>query len=123
MIEFNIGDRVKSLKYNKTAVVVDKLYSNLHNAYMYTIRFEDIAVPFPRAVFGNEIMAGKYQVGGGFAVTGIGIHIAAQQAAGLGTYHLTAIFCGTDDFVSRGQIYDDGCPCHGMAGGWLYRCK
>ena len=55
MIEFNIGDRVKSLKYNKTAFVVDKLYSNLRDEYLYTIRFEDSAVPFAKILSCEDI--------------------------------------------------------------------
>ena len=55
MKEFNIGDRVVSLKHSKSGVVEDKLYSNKLDDWMYTIQFDDSGVPFYKPFQADEL--------------------------------------------------------------------
>lgn len=45
MMEFNIGDRVRSFIYNKEGTVYDKLYSKKFDDYVYTICFDGSNYP------------------------------------------------------------------------------
>jgi hypothetical protein len=53
--EFNIGDRVMSNLYGKTGVINDKLYSNKLDDWMYTIKFDDNNVPYPKPLLGRDL--------------------------------------------------------------------
>lgn len=55
MMEFNIGDRVRSVQYNKDGIVEDKLYSNKNDDWMYTVKFDGQDVPFGRAFSEDEL--------------------------------------------------------------------
>lgn len=57
MKEFNIGDRVLSLRHNKEGVIEDKLYSNKLDAWMYTIQFDDSGVPYTTPLLGDDLEA------------------------------------------------------------------
>ena len=45
MMEFNIGDRVKSLPHKKYGVIEDKLYSNKLDCWLYTIALDGSFAP------------------------------------------------------------------------------
>ena len=55
MSEFNIGDRVKSREHKRMAVVMDKLYSNLHDDWMYTVKFDGSSVASTRPMTAEEL--------------------------------------------------------------------
>lgn len=55
MIEFNIGDRVKSVQYKKPGVIEDKLFSNRQGVWMYTVKFDDSGIPFVKPLMGDEL--------------------------------------------------------------------
>ena len=44
-----------------------------------------------RAVFGDEIVAGEYQVGGGFAISGAGVEVCRREPSRLSRHQLAAV--------------------------------
>lgn len=55
MIEFNIGDRVRSTRHNNTGVVEDKLFSNRQGVWLYTIRLDGACIPIYTPLTGDEL--------------------------------------------------------------------
>ena len=62
------------------------------------------------AVFGDHVVAGKHQVGGGFSLPGIGVDVAAAEAAGLAHHQLTAVGGLAHHLVGGGEVQDNGGP-------------
>ena len=60
------------------------------------------------AVFGDHVMADEHQVGGGFAISSIGVHVSADQTAALVGDHVPAELILADGLVAGGQVQDDG---------------
>ena len=46
MMEFNIGDRVRSLTFDQEGVIEDKLYSKKTDEWVYTVHFDGSHYPF-----------------------------------------------------------------------------
>ena len=61
-------------------------------------------------------MAGKHQIGGGFAVAGISIQIGAAKAGRLGADQAAAVLSLADDLVGAGGIDDHSCTGNGVFG-------
>lgn len=55
MMEFNIGDRVRSLTFDQEGVIEDKLYSKKAEAYVYTVHFDDGRYPFATPFSGEDL--------------------------------------------------------------------
>ena len=57
MNKFDIGDRVKCIGNNKTAVVEDKLFSSKTESWMYVVKFDDSSIPFTKPLTEKELTA------------------------------------------------------------------
>lgn len=55
MMEFNIGDRVRSLTFDKEGVVEDKLFSKKTESWVYTVHFDDSQYPFATPFSGEDL--------------------------------------------------------------------
>ena len=59
-------------------------------------------------VFRHDVVAGKHQIGGGFALTGVGVHIAAHQPSALAGHQAPAVGRLTCQLIGGGQVQDQG---------------
>ena len=55
MKELYIGDRVRSLQFQKSGVIDDKLFSNKQDDWMYIVKFDDSLNPFMKPLSGNDL--------------------------------------------------------------------
>lgn len=53
--EYDIGDRVRSIQYDKYGVIEDKLYSNRSDDWMYMVKFDDANVMFAKPLCGEDL--------------------------------------------------------------------
>ena len=70
--------------------------------------FKPAALRQENAVFRDEVVPGKHQIGGGFPFPGVSVYIGAQQPCGLGGHQLPAVITLTDALIAGGQVGDDG---------------
>ena len=60
------------------------------------------------AVFRDHLVGAEHHVGGGLAVAGAGVDVAAQELCGLHAHQMAAVAVLADDVVAGGQVADDG---------------
>ena len=60
------------------------------------------------AVLRDHLMGAEHHVGGGLALAGAGVDVAAQKLCGLHTDQVAAVAVLSDDVVAGGQVADDG---------------
>ncbi len=94
MKEFNIGDRVIVQLLEKPAVIEDKLYSDKHDDWMYTVQLEDNDHPYIRPFEGDELDAAPAEQDYRFEVI---------KADNVVTAVMYAVSGGTEREVSRGH--------------------
>ena len=73
------------------------------------------------AVFRDHVVAGKHQVRGGLALSGVGVHIAAHQPAGLAGHQGPAVGGLAHGLIGGGQVQNDGGTLPGQHGGGRLR--
>ena len=69
------------------------------------------------AVFGNEVMPTKDQIGGGLSLPGVGHHIAADAPGGLLLHQLPAALGLPRHLVGSGEVQNEGRALLGQAAG------
>lgn len=55
MMEFNIGDRVRSLTFGEEGVIEDKMFSKKMGVWLYTIQFDGSRFPFAKAFRAEDL--------------------------------------------------------------------
>ena len=71
------------------------------------------------AVLRDDVVAAEHQVGGGLPLPGVGVHIAAQQAARLPRHQIAAVVRLAHRLIGGGQVQNQGGarPGQGRGGG------
>ncbi len=70
-----------------------------------------------RAVFCNHVVARKHQVGGGFSLPRVGVHVGAQAPGGLARHQGAAVVRLARHLVAGGQVQHQGGPRLGQSSG------
>lgn len=60
-----------------------------------------------RAVLGDEVLAREHEVGGGLALTGVGVRVGAVQPCALAAHEAAAVTRLADDLAGGARVQDD----------------
>ena len=69
-----------------------------------------------RTVFTDQIMAGKYHIGGRLSIPGVSVQVSAAKAGRLGANQIAAILGFADGLIRAGGVDDYRCAGNGVGG-------